>query len=293
MRVFVTGASGFIGSAIVRELVASGHDVVGLARSDEAAAAVAAAGAEVHRGALGDLESLHRGAAASDGVIHTAFIHDFSNYPAAAQADQLAIETLGSELEGSECPLVVTAGTFGVRTENDDPSTNFPRVSEKSALAFASRGVRASVMRLPASVHGEGDHGFVPRLIAIAREKRVSAYIGDGNNRWPAVHRLDAARLYTRALESAPAGTKLHGVADEGVRIRDIAEIIGRRLNVPVVSKTRDEASDHFGFLAMFLGEDVPASSVITQERFGWHPEQLGLLADLDHDYYFKTPVTP
>ena len=295
MKIFVTGASGFIGSATVRELVAAGHQVLGLARSDAAAAAITAAGAQVHRGALDDLDSLRSGADAADGVIHTAFIHDFSDYARAAATDRRAIETLGAALAGSDRPFIVTAGTAGLAlgrivTEEDagDPASAMPRFSEKAALALAAQGVRASVMRLPPSVHGQGDHGFVPRLIQIAREKGVSAYPGDGSNRWAAVHRLDAARLYRLALESAPAGARLHGVADEGVPTREIAAMIGRHLNLPVVALPAEEISGHFGWLGAFFALDIPASSALTQQRFDWHPTQPSLLADLDQDYYFQ-----
>jgi nucleoside-diphosphate-sugar epimerase len=294
MRVFVTGATGFIGSAVVRELVDAGHQVLGLARSEKAAKDLVAAGAEVHRGSLEDLESLRSGAAAADGVIHTAFIHDFANYGPAAEADKRAIETLGTALAGSNRPLLVTGGTLLVQpqgqlaTEDDAANSSFPRKSEEAGSALVSRGVRASVVRLPPSVHGKGDHGFVPRLISIAHEKGVSAYIGDGLNRWPAVHRLDAAHLYRLVLEKGSAGGRYHGVADDGVPTREIAEIIGRRLNVPVVSKSREEAADHFGWIAHFFAMDVPASSAQTQERLGWCPGQPGLIADLDAQYYFE-----
>jgi nucleoside-diphosphate-sugar epimerase len=294
MRVFVTGATGFIGSAVVRELIDAGHQVLGLARSEKAAKELVAAGAEVHRGSLEDLESLRRGAAAVDGVIHTAFIHDFSNYGPAAEADGRAIETLGAALAGSDRPLIVTSGTLlaqpqgHLATEEDAPNPSFPRKSEEAGLALASRGVRVAVLRLPPSVHGEGDHGFVPRLISIAHEKGVSAYIGDGLNRWPAVHRLDAAHLYRLVLEKSSARGRYHGVADEGVPAREIADVIGRHLNVPVVSKSREEGADHFGWIAPFFGMDGPASSAQTQERLGWRPVQPGLIADLNAEHYFE-----
>jgi nucleoside-diphosphate-sugar epimerase len=294
MRVFVTGATGFIGSAVVRELIDAGHPVLGLARSDAAVKSLVAAGADVHRGTLEDLESLRSGAAAADAVIHTAFIHDFANYGPAAEADRRAIETLGDALAGSDRPLIVTSGSLlaqrqgPLATEEDAHDPNSPRKSEDAALALVGRGVRASVLRLPPSVHGNGDHGFVPQLISIAREKAVSAFIGDGFNRWPAVHRLDAAHLYRLILEKGSAGATYHGVADEGVRTREIAEAIGRGLNVPVVSKPREEAADHFGWIARFFGVDGPASSALTQNQLGWRPVQPGIIADLNAEHYFE-----
>lgn len=294
MKVFVTGATGFIGSAIVPELIAAGHRVLGLARSDAAAASLRKAGAEVHRGSLEDIESLRRGAAAADGVIHTAFIHDFTNYGPAAEKDRHAIETLGKVLAGSGRPFIVTSATLLLQrqgplaVEEDAWSANFPRKSEQAANAAASQGVRVSRLRLPPSVHGDGDHGFVPALIRIAREKGVSAYVGDGSNRWPAVHRLDAAHLYRLAIEKGSARASYHAVADEGVPFREIAEVIGRRLNLPIVSRSAAEATEHFGWMAHFVAIDCPASSAQTRQQLAWRPVQPGLIADLDHPRYFE-----
>jgi nucleoside-diphosphate-sugar epimerase len=293
MRVFVTGATGFIGSAVVRDLLGAGHQVLGLARGEEGLAAVAAAGAEPHRGSLADLDSLRAGADSADGVIHTAFIHDFANFAASLETERQVVGALGEVLAGSDRPLVVSTGTAvratGRPATEDDPSDpSWPRiVSEEVALSFVERGVRASVVRLPPTVHGAGDHGFVPVIVAVAREKGVSAYPGDGANRWAAVHRFDAANLFRLALD-APAGTFLHAVAEEGVPVRDIAEVVGRHLNVPVTSIPSEAAVDHFGFVGQFFARDVWASSALTRERFGWAPVQPGLIADLDKGHYFN-----
>jgi nucleoside-diphosphate-sugar epimerase len=295
MRVFVTGATGFIGSAIVQELIGAGHQVLGLARSDAAAASLLAAGAKAHRGDLDDPGSLRIGAAASDAVIHTGFIHDFSRFKAVCETDRSAIAALGSALAGSDRPLIVTSGIGllapgKLATEEDMPaSTTNPRVaSEEAADALAAGGVRVSVVRLPPSVHGIGDHGFVPMLIGIAREKGLSVYSGEGLNRWPAVHRLDAARLYRLVLDKAPAaGTRFHGVAEEGVAFRDIAEVIGKHLGIPVASKTPEEAAAHFAWFAHFAALDIPALAKQTREHLGWHPVQPGLIADIDQAAYF------
>jgi nucleoside-diphosphate-sugar epimerase len=305
MRVFVTGASGHIGSLVVPELIEAGHEVTGLARSDKSAAALAAAGAKVHRGALDDLDGLRAGAAAADGVIHLAYNHEpmqAGNFVDAATLDLRAVQTMGAALDGSGKPLVITSGTLllafaapgrtGAEADVDTAEPPRPRVaSESAAVALAERGVRSSVIRLSPTVHGPADaHGFVPRLIAIARDTGVSAYVGDGSNRWPAVHELDAARLYRLALESAPAGSRLHGVGDQGVPFRDIAEAIARRLDLPAASIPADQAGAHFGFLGGLITLDNPTSSALTQELLGWRPAHPGLIADLEEDHYFRTP---
>jgi len=293
MRIFVTGATGFVGSAVVQELIKAGHQVLGLARSEAAAKSLAAAGADVHRGSLADLGSLRSGAAASDAVIHLGFIHDFANFQESCEIDKRAIEALGSVLAGSAKPLIVTGGTAGlsgpgqIATEDNviPPNFPFPRVSEQTALALIPRGVRASVMRLP-QVHDTVKQGLISYAIAIAREKGVSAYIGEGQNSWAAAHVSDVARLYLLALEKNEIGARYHAVAEEGVRMKDIAETIGRGLKVPVKSISPAEAKAHFGWLGMFAAHDLRASSVQTRKKLGWHPTGPGLIADLQQMRY-------
>ena len=294
MRVFVTGATGFIGSAVVKELTTNGHQVLGLARSDKGEEALKAAGAEVHHGSLEDLDSLRRGAEAADGVAHLAFIHDFSKYQENIDTDGGVIAALTDALADSGKPLVTTFG-LGLlapgRTPTEDeaahPAMNPRGALEPLALAAAQRGVRASFVRLPPTVHGAGDRGFVPMLIATARQQGFAAYVGDGANRWPAVHRFDAARLYRLALETAAAGTRLHAVAEEGVPMRDIARTVGEGLGLPVRGIAPEEAAGHFGWMAGFVAMDAPASSNLTRERFAWQPQEVGLLADLREHGYF------
>jgi nucleoside-diphosphate-sugar epimerase len=298
MRVFVTGATGFIGSAIVPELINAGHQVLGLTRSEAGARSLEAAGAQVHRGDLNDRESLREGAAASDGVIHTAFVHDFSRFQEVCELDRRVIEALGSALAGSDRPLLITSGTGMANSapgrpasEQDAPETShpIPRVaSEQAAASLAATGVRVGVMRL-SQVHDTLKQGLVTYAIELAREKGVSAYVGEGRNRWPAVHVTDAARLYRLALENLETGARYHAVAEEGVPLRDIAEVIGRGLKVPVISVSRQEAPAHFGWLAPFADRDLPASSALTQTRLAWRPTGPGLIADLQHMRYFNS----
>jgi nucleoside-diphosphate-sugar epimerase len=308
MRVFVTGASGWIGSAVVPELIGAGHRVVGLARSDASAAALAAAGAEVRHGTIDDLDTLRSAATAADGVIHLAFKHDIAfsgGFEAAADADRRAVETFGEALAGSNRPFVIASGTAGlvpgrVATEQDGHGTAGmehlaagPRIRRGTAeltLSLAPRGVRSSILRLPPTVHGDGDHGFMAAIVGIARQKGVSGYLGDGSNRWPAVHRVDAAHLFRLALEHAPAGSTLHAVADEGVPIRAIAEVIGGHLELPVAAIAPEDAAGHFAWLAGFIALDSPASSTLTRQLLGWQPTHPGLLDDLDKGHYFHHP---
>jgi len=302
MRIFVTGASGWIGSAVVPELIGTGHQVVALARSDASAAALASAGAEVERGTLDDLDTLGRAAAAADGVLHLAFKHDLAfsgDFQGAADADRRAVEIFGETLEGTDRPFVLASGLLGiapgrVATERDMPAGH-PNAGLRTRLAtaertvgFASRGVRSSIVRLSPTVHGRGDHhGFLAALIGIAREKRTSGYVADGVNRWPAVHVLDAARLFRLALESASPGSIFHAAAEEGVPVHAIAEVIGRHLDVPVATVASADAAEHFGWLAGFIGMNGPASSTLTRDQLGWQITQPGLIDDLDAGHYF------
>ncbi len=286
MRVFVTGATGFIGSALVPELIGASHQVLGLTRSEVGAKALAAAGAEVHHGSLEDLDSLKRGAAAADGVIHLAFIHDFSKFEENCEIDRRAIETLGSVLKGSDRPLIVTGGTGllapgRLATEEDKPGPQFPRASDAAAAALATDGVNASVVRLP-QVHDTAKQGLVTYAISVFREKGVCAYVGDGHQRWPAAHVTDVARLYRLAIEKAERGAIYHAVAEEGVPALDIANALGPRLQLPVKSITPEEAQAFFGWLAMFTTLDLPASSEQTRKKLGWRPTHRGLIADLE-----------
>ena len=295
MKILVTGATGFVGSAVVRELLGAGHEVLGLARSDAAAQSLLAAGAKAHRGQLEDLESLRKAANEADGVIHTGFNHDFSKFKENCELDRKVIETLGSALSAADRPLIITSaigvlppgGKVTEETRPASPSPNPRAASEEAARALMDRGARVSIVRLPPSVHGDGDHGFVPILIRIAREKKASAFTGSGANRWPAVHRRDAARVFKLALDKAAHGGYYHAVAEEGIAFREIAEVIGRRLKVPVVAKSPEEAAAHFTWFAHFAALNVLASSEQTQAALGWRPTQPGLIADLDRAAYF------
>jgi nucleoside-diphosphate-sugar epimerase len=307
MRVFITGASGWIGSALVPDLIGAGHQVVGLARSEASADALRAAGVEVHRGTLDDLDTLRKAADEADGVIHLAFKHDIAfsgDFQGAADADRRAVETFGEALAGSDRPFLIASGVLGLSpgrtaTESDGrtPDPGGPtggvhtRLSTaQMTLSLASDGVRSSVVRLPPTCHGDGDNGFMALLVAAARAKGVSGYLGDGTNRWPATHRTDAAHVFRLGLEKAPAGSVLHAVAEEGVPIRQVAEVIGRHLDLPVTAIAPEDAAEHFGFLAALIGLDSPVSSTLTRELLGWQPSHAGLIDDLDEGHYFTTP---
>lgn len=294
MHVFVTGATGFVGTSVVRHLLEAGHEVTGLARSDASAAKLEAAGAAVRRGELTDLETLAEAADEADGVIHAGFIHDFSNFMHSVAVDKTAIETLGGALVGTGKTLLVTSGIGllapgQLATETDMPDGSSPRLSEAAAMPFADQDVRVGIVRLPPSVHGDGDHGFVPAIIGFARQHGRATHIGDGANRWPAVHVEDAGRLYLAALEKGEAGGRYHAIGDAGIPFRRIAETIGRKLGLPAVSLTGDEVTGHFGWMAGFAAMDVPASCAITQEKLGWQATGIGLIEDLETGTYFDT----
>ncbi len=294
MRVFVTGASGWIGSAVVLELLAGGHQVIGLARSDDAAAVVEGLGAEVLRGSLDDLGVLRKGAEAADGVVHLGFNHDFTDFMGAIETDQRAIEALGTGLEGRGGPFLIASGTLGLSqgqpaTEDDKPDTSWGRgASAELALSFGDRGVKPVIVRLPPTVHGDGDHGFVATLVSIARERGSSAYIGEGSNHWSAVHRFDAARLIALAVDRPEVARVVHVVADQGIETRAIAEIIGRKLDLPVASVDPDASADHFGWMALMFSMEGLASSDQTRARFDWQPTHPNLVDDLEAGYYFR-----
>lgn len=306
MRIFVTGASGWIGSALVPELLAAGHQVLGLARSDQSAAALTEAGAEPVRGSVDDLDVLRDTAAASDGVVHLAFKHDIAfsgDFQGAAEADRRAVDVFGEALAGSDRPFVIASGLLGLSPGRTATERDMPALTEgapaaargltaQAVLALAQRGVRSSVVRLAPTCHGDGDNGFMAAVVGIARAKGVSGYLGDGSNRWTAVHRLDAARLFRLAVEQAPAGAVLHGAGEEGVAIRDVAEMIGKHLDVPVAPVAPEDAASHFTWLSGFLGLDAPASHTLTSELVGWQPTGPGLLEDLDAGHYFTAPTT-
>ena len=300
MNIFLTGATGFVGSAILPELLRAGHQVTGLARNEESAAKLRAAGAGAHLGDLHDLQGLLKAVRASDAVIHTAFIHDFSQYLASARTDTAVVEAMGAALAGSDRPLVITSGigilaSGGWNSEDNRPapglpgSPGSPRLASEAAIdRLAAQGIRASVVRLPPSVHDLGDHGFLPTLINIAREKQEAAYVGDGSNRWPAVHRSDAAKLYRLAIEKGTAGARYHAIGDKAIPMKEIAGMISRKLGVPLVSKSGEEAAGHFGWISGFVGMDVPSTATITQQELGWKPTGPGLLEDLEKGDYFN-----
>ncbi len=292
MRVFITGAAGFIGVATTTELIANGHQVLGLARSDANAETLKKLGAQVHRGSLEDLDSLRKGAKETDGTIHLAFIHDFTKFAENGQIDKRAIEAMGDVLEGTDKPFIVTSGTGlispgKVSTEDMRPAAHLPRVSEQAGLAYASRGVRAMTIRLPQVHGGDGKAGLITYLLEIARQIGTAAYVGEGSDRWPSAHRSDVARLYRLALEKGAADGVYHAVAEEGVPMRQIVEVIGRALNVPVKSVKKEDAGAYFGPLAMFAGLDLPASGAKTQQWLGWEPKEIGLIADIGQPNYF------
>ncbi|KAF2802522.1 putative epimerase/dehydratase [Mytilinidion resinicola] len=297
MRVFVTGATGFIGTAVVPELLAAGHQVLGLTRSDKGAETLKSLGVEAHRGSLEDLESLKKGASSADATIHLAFDHNFADFEGINKKDRVAIEAIGEALVGTNRPFIITSGTLllpleKLATEDDNGDYTIPTavrgLAEQLTLSFVPKGVRAEVVRLPPTNYGEGDHGFIAMLIKTAREKGESAYIGDGSNRWPATHRLDTAKVFASALDRGTAGATYHAVANEGITAKEIAEAIGKELNVPVVSKSTEEAPAHFGFLALPFSRDNPTSSKKTREALGWEPAQPGLIADIKEGHYFK-----
>lgn len=291
MKVFVTGASGFIGSAVVKELIGAGHQVTGLARSESSAKAVSDAGAEVLMGDLEDLDVLKQGASRAEGVIHTAFIHDFSQYAKANDADKAAIRAMGEVLAGTQKPFIITAGILGLSKTNgliteDELSKDSPRSSEATAMELAENGINASVIRLPPSVHDKGDKGFIPFIISQARKNGVSAYVGEGNNHWPAVHRLDAAKLFRLAMEKAERGMRYNAIGDQGIQLKRIAELIGEKLELPVRSLSGEDAQKHFEWMSGFIGIDSPASSLKTQEHLNWRPAHIGLLEDMQANYF-------
>ena len=294
MKVFVTGASGWVGSALIPGLLADGHEVVGLARSDPAEQVVRSVGAGVIRGSLEDLDTLREGAAQADAVIHLGFVHDFSQYEAANQIDRHAIDAMGGALAGTDRALIIASGVAAVAegrasTEHDRADPNFARsAATELALGWAEKGVRSSVVRLPPTVHGTGDKGFITWLIGTAREKGVAGYVGDGSNRWPAIHRFDAARVFGLALDRAPAGSVLHAVAEEGVTAKDMAVVMGRHLDLAVASIPPEQAMDHFGWLGLIFSADLPTSSGFTRELLGWEPTGPGLIDDLDAGHYFS-----